>query len=210
MDFGGGYLDAPNGYYNAYVAKLDGNGTHLWSKSLGGTSNDEAHGVAVDPSDDVVLTGFVTGTVDLGAGPASGSASSDVFVVKYSPAGLYQWSRRFGGTGQDMGHGIATDPDGNVMVVGAFTGTVDFGSGALTAPGVANATDAFAVKLSSAGSTLWSKRFGDVSADSACAIAVDVSGVAAVMGSFYGTADLGYGPATSLGASDAFVTTIAP
>jgi chitodextrinase len=210
LNLGGADLDSPNGYSDAFIGKFDASGRHLWSRSFGGSSNDAVQGVAVDPSDDVLATGFFTASADLGGGSVSSAGSSDVFVVKYTPAGAYLWSKRFGGTGSDMGNAVAADTDGNVVVTGSFSNTVDFGNGALTAAGTGLTTDAFVVKLSPSASSLWSKRFGDTLNDAGAGVALDASGMVAVTGYFNGTVDFGYGPTASLGGSDGFLTTIAP
>lgn len=55
------------------------------------------------------------------------------------------WSRRFGDTGlRQRVRGLTTDAAGNVLLVGEFDGTVDFGAGQLTSAGSA---DLFVVKL---------------------------------------------------------------
>jgi len=210
LNLGGADLDSPNGYYDAFIGKFDPNGQHLWSRSFGGTSNDAVQGLAIDPGDDVLATGFFAGSADLGGGSLAAAGSSDVFVVKYSPAGAHLWSRRFGGTGSDMGNAVAADKNGNVIVTGSFLNTVDFGNGALTAAGTGLTSDAFVVKLSPSAASLWSKRFGDAQNDAGAGVAVDAGGVIAATGYFNGTVDLGYGPTTSLGGSDGFLTTVAP
>ncbi len=51
------------------------------------------------------------------------------------PATGHVWSQKFGDTEQQIVRGIATDTAGNVIIVGQFRGTVDFGGGALASAG---------------------------------------------------------------------------
>jgi hypothetical protein len=51
---------------------------------------------------------------------------------------------------------IASDRQGNLVVVGFFDGQLDFGAGAMMGGQV---NDAFVAKLRPDGSALWSKRF---------------------------------------------------
>jgi hypothetical protein len=80
---------------------------------------------------------------------------------------------------------------------------VNFGGGGLVSAGVG---DIFVAKYSGAdGSHLWSKRFGDTSADSGQGVAVDGSGNAVVTGVFNGTVNFGGGGLVSAGSDDIFL-----
>jgi hypothetical protein len=128
-----------------FIAQLDASGSALWSKSVGGASDDHALHIAVDVAGNVLLTGQFQGTVNFGDGPLVSAGGNDVFVTKLDAYGEALWSQRFGDVafGQ-VGRAVAADPDGNVLVVGTFGGTADFGGGPLVAKGTANA---FVVKL---------------------------------------------------------------
>lgn len=56
--------------------------------------------VATDAHNNVIVVGFFTGTITLGAdtlvNPDSNNSTFDIFVVKYSATGAYLWSKRFG------------------------------------------------------------------------------------------------------------------
>ena len=54
------------------------------------------------------------------------AGDSDIFVVKLNAAGNYSWAETFGGTGYDIGKGIAVDPTGGVSLAGQFEATIDF------------------------------------------------------------------------------------
>ncbi|APR82529.1 Hypothetical protein A7982_07878 [Minicystis rosea] len=84
VDFGGGPLASAGGE-DAFAVKLDASGAHLWSKRLGGVSDDQAKAVAVDAMGNVVVTGYVREDVDFGAGLLTGTSGRDVFVAKLSP-----------------------------------------------------------------------------------------------------------------------------
>ena len=70
----------------------------------------------------------------------------DGFVASYSADGDHRWSRTIGGAGGDFAHGVAIAPDGDAVVVGTVTGTVDFGDGVQTMPSTA-ATEMFVAPL---------------------------------------------------------------
>src|SRR6185436_4506487 len=152
-----------------------------------------------------VVTGQLEGRVDLGGAVLTSSGDRDILIAKYSSSGAYLWSKRFGATGSDIGFGIGVDASGNVLVIGQFQGTVDFGGGSLISAG---GTDIFIAKYSSSGAHLWSIRFGGTGNDVGYGIAVQGNGDMALTGYFgnYGSpVDFGGGPLTSAGGPDIFV-----
>ncbi|MCC7408049.1 MAG: SBBP repeat-containing protein, partial [Phycisphaeraceae bacterium] len=54
----GGYDSTQNGCYYAFVVKLSPTGGHLWSTYLGGSEETLGFGIAVDGSDNVLVTGY--------------------------------------------------------------------------------------------------------------------------------------------------------
>ena len=127
-----------------FVSKLDSAGNFVWDRQMGGTSNKEPAGIAVDGSGNVYTTGVFSGTGDFdpGAGifnlTSAGSIAPDIFVSKLDSAGTFVWTRQMGGTGYEYPAGIAVDGSGNVYTTGVFSGTVDFDPG----PGVFTRTSA--------------------------------------------------------------------
>lgn len=199
VDFGGGALTC-EGHSDAFVAKYDAVGAHLWSKRFGDDGHfAKGHAVVTDGDGAVIVTGKFGGEVDFGGGPMSAGGNTDVFVVKLDADGAHLWSRRIGGADVDMGTDIAVDGAGNVVVTGQFRGTVDFGGGPLTSAGD---HDIFVAKYSAGGVHLWSRRFGGAAMDIGKAIAVDGEGEVLLTGSFQNTVDFGGGPLASSGYHD--------
>ena len=152
IDFGGAVLSS-KGYTDIFLAKLNGAGNHIYSKRFGDADNQQVRDVAVDGSGNVVLTGFFFGTLGFGGGQLASAGGSDGFVAKLGAGGDHLWSVRFGDVINDDGHGVATDINGNNLLTGEFTGTVDFGNGPLVsegsqAPPPPPAPDIFVAKFS--------------------------------------------------------------
>ncbi|MHC5112509.1 MAG: SdrD B-like domain-containing protein, partial [Planctomycetota bacterium] len=61
---GGRELLTSAGGYDAFVSRLDPQGHLVWARSVGGTSNDRATGVATSSDGSVVVTGYFAGTSD--------------------------------------------------------------------------------------------------------------------------------------------------
>lgn len=119
------------------------------------------------------------------------------FVVFYAKAQqpVYHWAKAIGNSGDDVGHCITTDIDGNVYTIGAFYGIVDFDPG----PGVFNLTsagdaDIFVSKLNKSGDFIWAKSMGGANMDRGYSIAIDNSGNIYTTGIIGSTADFDPGP----------------
>ena len=188
VDFGDGPVASAGGN-DVFVTMLDASGAHVWTRIFGGTAGDDAGDVEVDEAGNVYVTGAFAGAVDFGGGILTSAGNVDVFVVKLGPDGNHVWSRRYGGTSDDRGVGIALDASGNPFVTGSFAGDVDFGRGILTGVG---RSDAFLLSLDVDGATGWSVQFGvsdheEIGLD----VVVDPSGViyAAINEEWYSVID---------------------
>jgi len=207
VDFGGG-LRSTAGGLDIFVAKLSGvDGSHIWSKSLGGSGSDVPNAVAVDGNGDVVLAGYFGdlfgGTTNLGGGLLTSAGGEDMFVAKYSGAtGAYLWARQGGGSGDDEAAAVAVDGTGNVVVTGHFRNTADFSGRSLTSAGI---DDVFVAKYSASGASLWAKSFGDADEQQGSAVGVDRDGNIVLAGNFSGSIDLGGGPLYNLAVGDIFL-----
>jgi hypothetical protein len=184
VNFGGVSLTSGSGY-NIVLAKLSGStGSTVWAKKYGtSTSIDQPNAIAVDRSGNIAVTGTSSGPSDLGGGTMGNGGT---FVAKYSGLdGSYQWAKVLGA---NAGNGIAADPStGNFFVTGAFTGSVDFGGGAITTPWSQNG-GLFVAAYGPGGNYLWAKGYG-ASGDTGNAISVDGSGNLALTGASGGLID---------------------
>jgi uncharacterized protein (TIGR03437 family) len=181
--------------------------TLTYATYLGGNDNDTSHGVAVDASGNIYVTGF---TFSMNLATAAGSYQStyhggtyqadtggDAFVAKYSPAGALLYVTYLGGRVDDVGSAIAVDSAGNAYVTG-YTSSPDFptvkGSYQTTYGGQgANRNlppfgDAFVAKLNPTGTALvYSTYLGGSGDEKGAAIAVDSNGSAYVGGATLST-----------------------
>jgi hypothetical protein len=216
-------LNGPAGSIDAFVAKLGPGGTTLlYSSYLGGSSVDQANGIAVDALGNAYVTGqtassdFPTrGSIQPFTPPGGPLSSQDSFVTKLdttkSGASSLVWSTFLGGSTFDAGNAIARDGSGNVAVTGV-TGSAQFPTttGAFQSQ-LRGGEDAYVTELSASGSLIYSSYLGGTAANSGNGIAVDAAGKVS-LGGATGSADF---PTTAgalqpslLGGSDGFVTTM--
>jgi hypothetical protein len=59
---------------------------------------------------------------------------TDILVTRRAGSGVYDWINHYGGMYTDGATGLARMPDGNLVVVGAFTGPQDFGGSEILTP----------------------------------------------------------------------------
>jgi centrosomal CEP192-like protein/beta-propeller repeat-containing protein len=147
------------GSADAFVTKLNPAGTALaYSTLLGGSGIEFVSGIAVDDGGNAYVTG-ATSSTDFPTTPGAlhityEGGPEDAFVTKINPSGTsLVYSTYLGGTGDDVGAGMALDSDGNAYI-GGFTSSTDFPT--LQAFQLANAGgyDAFVTELNAAGDAL--------------------------------------------------------
>jgi fibronectin type 3 domain-containing protein len=201
VDFGGGPIFSA-GLYDVFLVKYTAAGQHVWSKRFGGSGNDTGMAISTDSTGNVIVVGSFEGSAAFGGSSFSSSGLRDIFVAKYSPTGTHLWSKKFGGSGDDVDYGVAVNSTGDVFLSGKFQGTVNFGGTNLTSAG---ADDIFLAKLSGAtGAHVWSKRMGAASGDASIGVDVDGSGNVVMTGYFTGSVNFGGALLTATGL-DVFV-----
>jgi hypothetical protein len=174
VDFGGGAPGVSAGVGdNLFVAKLDPNGNHLWSRAFGDDNPQIGFSVAATPEGDVVVTGSLQGVIDFGGGISVNSAGkSDIVVAKLAgPSGAVIWAHRYGDDQDQVANGVAVGSDGGVVITGSMSGHCSFGGVDLDAHA---SSDAFIAKLHPDGSPDWSHDYGsDNEGQAGVGVAVD-------------------------------------
>ena len=171
-------FDINQGQSDAVVLKFNELGERLWATYFGGTGADQGVGITNDNDNNVFVTGYTLSqdlpTADPGGGAYYQSqpvGANQIFMMKLPASGdtLY-WSTYYGGTGQDVVYGIASDTAGNIFITGETT-SFDFpvkdpGAGAYyqgshSGPVATSEHDAFIVKFSAANlDTAWATYYG--------------------------------------------------
>jgi LPXTG-site transpeptidase (sortase) family protein len=170
------------GISDAFVAKLNTNGTLLWNTFLGGTGIDEAREIAVGGSGNVYVTGRSSSTWGSPVIRAY-TADMDAFVANVDTNGNLVWNSFLGGSAFDEAYGIVSDGGGNVYVTGFSTTTISAnGSWGNPIRAYTAFRDAFLTKLNSGGNLMWNTFLGGSGNDEGFNIALDGSGNTYVTG----------------------------
>ncbi len=151
----GGYIVAGStalfgaGSADAWVLKLNADGTVAWQKTYGGAGNDYANSVQQTLDGGYIVAGY---TDSFGAG------YGDAWILKLNADGTVAWQNAYGGAGADYAAAVQQTSDGSYIVAG-YTNSFGAGSG-----------DAWILKLNADGTVAWQKTYGGASDDYATAV----------------------------------------
>jgi glucose dehydrogenase len=204
-DLGGGRIAAVLNGVDSFLARYAlADGRHVWSRSVGGASDDIAYGVTSDGQGGIVVTGFFRARMLFDTTALLTAGAEDTFVAKLRGVdGQTVWARSFGGTSSERDYDVVVDSRGDVVVAGYFQGALDLGVRRLVSAGGA---DVFVTKLAGAsGTPLWARAMGGLGEDFGFGVAVDGDDDVLVGGRFDGTVDFGGGGRTAAGNGDAFL-----
>jgi hypothetical protein len=184
-------------WWDVFVVKMSlagaGAADLLYGSYLGGTSDENGDGIAVDSNGGIYVTGYTPGAgfpTTAGAYDTVYNEGGDAFVSKLNPAGAgaadLAYSTFLGGDQQDWAHAIYASGNGRIYVTG-LTGSTNFP----TTTGVFDRThnggvDVFVTKLNPAGGgssdIVYSTFLGGSSTEWGYGITADAKGNAFVTG----------------------------
>lgn len=181
------------GSTDAFLTKLNPNGTKAWTKLVGSTSSDSCDGLITSSDGSIYLLGSAGSSVD---GQAyAGGGGPDAFLTKFNPDGTKAWTKMLGSSESDKPYSITAGLDGSIYVCGGTNGALD---------GQANSGgfDAFLTKFNSDGTKAWTKLLGNGENNFAISLTTGRDGSIYLSGYTVGELD---GQANS-GGSDAFIS----
>ncbi len=186
-----------------FLAKLTPFGNLAWAKRMGSSNSEIGIDICLDLNNNLLIAGSFSGTVDFDPDQAqsffltaSGLGTGNMFSAKYNSSGDFIWAIATGGTISSWASTIATDPVGNIIVVGPFAGTTDFDPG----PNTFNLTKlgtglgGFVLKLDQSGNFLWVDGILGNQNSICSSAAIDGVGNIHIAGVFQDTADFDPGP----------------
>jgi len=178
-----------NGSSDAFITKLNSDGSKEWTRQFGTSLSDHASSVSVGSDGSIYLAG--TTTIVTG----EDESHTDAFVSKFNSDGIKQWSRPIGGTDDVKPADISIGGDGSIYVAGSINGNLD---------GQINNgnSDAFISKFNSNGTKEWTHLIGSSNWDEGNSVSAGSDGSVYLAGSIDGNFD----GQTSNGSSDAFIS----
>ena len=174
---GDGDLNKNHGVEDAWVLKLDPQGKVLWQKAVGGKLIDEARSVVATKDGGCVVVG---NSQSSDGDIRNNNGGNDVMVHKFNKAGSVEWTKNFGGSGEDVAEDVQICSDGNYIIVGHTSskdGDVSSNEGA---------EDMWVIKVSRKGELIWENTIGGSKMDKALAIDI-VPNVGFIVAGFSGS-----------------------
>ena len=169
------------GPYDAFIVKLNAAGSAaVYATLLGGSGNDQAQSIALDPAGNVCVAGY-TNSTDLpvvAAVQPSPGGESDALIACLNAAGTAWITVSYlGGSGLDQAYALVIDGTGNLYVAGT-TFSQDFPTTpSAFQPAPAGGYDAFLAKLGpGASSVVYATLLGGSGSDAATALALGGAG----------------------------------
>jgi len=138
-----------------------------WQKCLGGEAAEDFRSIAQTFDGGYILvssTPSVTGEV------SGNHGGSDYWVAKVSNAGILEWEKCLGGSGDEFARSVIQSSDGGYVVAG-FSNSID---GDVT--GNHGFNDFWIVKLDSTGALLWQRSLGGTQEEWAASVVESPSG----------------------------------
>lgn len=178
----GVFTGTGNGGTDFFLQKLDADKNFLWAQYIGGPDMDYSFDITLANDGGVIVVGSGGDQCDLDPGTGTNILTTtnlrESFVAKYASNGAYEWGNFPTSSGSDnIATNVTTDNDGNIIVVGSFSTTMDIagptGPITLTSNG---GNDGYVWKLNSTGVTQWVYSYGGTSSEESGGIACDSDG----------------------------------
>ncbi|MGQ0829187.1 MAG: T9SS type A sorting domain-containing protein [Bacteroidota bacterium] len=105
----GGTYSYGKGNEDMYLVKINSAGDTLWTKTYGGTNEDEARSVIQTSDSGYILTGFTK---------SMGNVNGDMYTVKTNSTGDTLWTNKYGGLQEDIAYEVIESSTGEYIVAG--------------------------------------------------------------------------------------------
>lgn len=203
------------GAEDGYVVKFSSAGTYSWHATFGSlAANEECTALAIDPSENIYLTGNFQNTVDFDPSASTttltSSGGNDAYIAKFNGAGALQWVFALGAIGADVGYDLSI-MNNELHACGTFSSNVDFDPSVTATFTLASAgnTDMYLARYTLNGAFVNAIAVGGANSDTPKSVAT-ASNTVYLTGSFNSTVDFNPDPVltntlVSNGATDIFI-----
>ncbi len=174
-----------------------------WVETFGGKGFEQGRNIILDHAGNSIILGAFNDTCYFSSNNfLVSNGGYDIFISKQNQNGGLIWTYNFGDNGFNKAESITSDNNGNIYIVGNFTGTIDFnpGIGYDTLSSWIQSTG-YVLKISSTGNFVWVKKIGGFLSDTFNVVGAiaesnlvkyDQNGSIIIGGRFEGTIDFDF------------------
>ncbi|MBW6483756.1 MAG: hypothetical protein K0B10_11940 [Vicingaceae bacterium] len=140
-----------HGVSDGWIVKLNNVGIIEWGKSYGGSNDDVINTISQTTDGGYIAVGFSRSS---NGDIVNSHGGSDVWVIKIDALGNINWSKSYGGSGDEKGNSVKQTSDGGYVVAGVTSssnGDVSINKGL---------NDYWIFKIDGAGNLQWEKTYG--------------------------------------------------
>jgi len=186
-----------------------------WVKTTGGKDSDFCAALWRDQSSQVYdIISFRDTFTNVNGQKFFSFGEEDWVIRKFTSSGVFLWAEKFGSLGKDAAYSVTTDFNGNVYIVGTFTGQLRLGNQPILNSPFPSAEQGFLILLDPNGEFVLARMFTSTQGTFPQKITVDSNGRMIVSGYFSGQTDFDLSGNSfaleSNGGKDGFVATYLP
>jgi len=179
----GAYKTYLSGTSDAFIAKFSALGALIWATYYGGDGDDGATAIICDSAGNAYVTGNTLSSDSIATPGAYQSNGGNMFLSKFSSAGVLLWGTYYGGSGEETTNSITIDSMDNVYITGSTADTDSIATaGAYQSSYGGGEEDAFIAKFTSSGAILWATYYGGSGDDGSGGICSDQAGNIYIVG----------------------------
>lgn len=122
----GAFRTTSGGFSDAFLFRLNSNGTMNYATYYGGENDDVVYGIKTDGLNNTYFCGYTTSVTSIattGARQTSLAGISDGFVGKFNNAGSSLWCTYYGGPDFEFCRNLTLDATANVIITGYTSST---------------------------------------------------------------------------------------
>jgi len=166
--YGGGSGDA-------FVCKFLPNGNRIWATYFGGSGNDRAYSISINPQNCYIVSGITSSANNISTGIHQTTLGGlvDGFLLKLNSSGIRDWSTYLGGNGADYTWGNTCDSGNNIYVTGWTTSLDSIALNGFQNVNSGGSYDAFLMKFNDSGNQIWGTYYGGSNVDQGFNLKVD-------------------------------------
>jgi len=118
-----------HGLTDIFVSKTDTTGKIQWLKTYGSIYSDYANDITINKLDGAMITGSFQDTLQIDTLQiTTQTTNSDAFIAQLSPQGTATWAKAIHGNQTNQSQGATLDTQGNLYLMGSFTGRLTAGT----------------------------------------------------------------------------------